>query len=225
MIHYISMRRINTQRGYIPWPLLFILAIIAVLVFIGQSHADAKALTYINLEYIFYKIYEVFLWIWHVIIAGTIQHILIILLGVLTVLIAIVAAYAYIRLKEIHDERDQELKKIIPVAPSKSSKNSRWEHIQKLLLSEGENDWRQAIIEADIILDEAVTQMGYSGADLGERLKQIEASDFTTLDDAWEAHKIRNRIAHDGSAFALSKHEAKRVIGLYENVFKEFEII
>ena len=87
------------------------------------------------------------------------------------------------------------------------------------------SDWKLAIIEADTIIDEMVEKMGYYGENLGERLRVIESSDFLTLQDAWEAHKVRNQIAHDGDAFVLTDRETRRVIALYEKVFKEFKYI
>lgn len=101
----------------------------------------------------------------------------------------------------------------------------RWERVQAHLNSDRESDWRLAVLEADVLLDEMVTSMGYHGDSLGEKLKGIEKSDFTTLDFAWEAHAVRNRIAHEGVAFTLTEREAKRVIKLYEDVFKEFHYI
>lgn len=104
-------------------------------------------------------------------------------------------------------------------------KNARWEQILAHVNSDNPNDWRLAIIEADIILDELVKNMGYHGETLGERMKGIEQSDFTSIEAAWEAHKIRNRIAHSGSDFILTQRETRRVISLFEQVFKEFEYI
>jgi hypothetical protein len=98
----------------------------------------------------------------------------------------------------------------------------RWQSVMDHLNSPTPNDWRQAIIEADIILDELLTKMGYRGESVGEKLKRVSRGDFKTLDDAWEAHKVRNEIAHGGSAFSLNETEAKRVIGFYRNVFEEF---
>jgi transposase len=60
---------------------------------------------------------------------------------------------------------------------------------------------------------------------MGERMKAIEKSDFNTIDDAWEAHKARNNIAHQGGGFALNQREARRIISLYERVFREFQLI
>ena len=69
-----------------------------------------------------------------------------------------------------------------------------------------------------------VEKMGYPGANLGERLRVIELSDFLTLQEAWEAHKIRNRIAHEAQ-YQLTEREARKAIGLYEKVFREFHYI
>ena len=66
---------------------------------------------------------------------------------------------------------------------------------------------------------------GYRGEGIGEQLKSADKSDFTTIDDAWEAHKIRNSIAHEGASFMITEREAKRVIGLYKKVFEEFDYI
>lgn len=100
--------------------------------------------------------------------------------------------------------------------------NKRWVHVQTLINSHSVNDWKQAILEADIILDEMLEKMGYQGESIGAKLKQIESSDFMTLNQAWEAHKIRNRIAHKGIQFVLSRGDAERTIKMYEEVFKEF---
>ena len=97
---------------------------------------------------------------------------------------------------------------------------TKWQLVQRHLLSENPGDWRLAVLEADIILDELVRAVSPMGENLGERLKNLDASDFRNIDKAWEAHKIRNAIAHEGADFVLSQREAKRIIGLYEEVFR-----
>lgn len=104
-------------------------------------------------------------------------------------------------------------------------KSTRFTIVEKHIASDNPAEWRLAIIEADTLLEEIVKKMGYEGTTLGEMLKNIELSDFNTLNEAWEAHKVRNQIAHQGSSFTLTKREAKRVVGLYEKVFREFDII
>lgn len=103
-------------------------------------------------------------------------------------------------------------------------KNEAWEKIVREINSDNPANWKQAIIEADKMLEAVVGTLPLTGENLGEKLRQIEPSDFLTLDDAWEAHKVRNRIAHE-AGYQLGQHEAKRVIGLYEKVFREFDFI
>ena len=113
----------------------------------------------------------------------------------------------------------------VAVESNRTPNEARWQFIQDKLSSSNESDWRMAIIEADSILGEIVGTMNLPGASLGDKLKVVEKSDFVSLDDAWEAHKARNRIAHDGSALPLSEREARRIVGLYERVFKEFDYL
>lgn len=103
--------------------------------------------------------------------------------------------------------------------------NPKWHKVQVHINSKNPGDWRLAILEADIILDEMLDKMGYHGATIGEKLKMVEPSDFNTINNAWEAHKIRNSIAHEGSDFLISEREANRVIALFKTVFEEFKYI
>ena len=99
---------------------------------------------------------------------------------------------------------------------------NKWSEITAHMESDNESDWRQAILEADIVLGEILTKEGYQGEGIGEQLRRVDKADFKTLDQAWEAHKVRNLIAHEGSNYPLSKYEARRVINLYHTVFNEF---
>jgi hypothetical protein len=136
--------------------------------------------------------------------------------------------YNYRRLVKLNDEEE------LIFGPTKESmehagpvvnKNEKWERVIAHLNSPNASDWRLAIIEADIMLDEMLRAQGYHGDSIGDMLKGVEKSDMLTLDAAWEAHKVRNRIAHDGSAYDLNEREVKRIGALYESVFREFKII
>ncbi len=128
---------------------------------------------------------------------------------------------------------DQSVQKIPGAVPDEQSqeveafdfKNKRWEKVVKLINSTSPADWKLAILEADILLGEMLDRMGYRGDSIGEQLKIIEKSDFTTLDSAWEAHKIRNSIAHEGEDFLITHREAQRIVRLFEEVFLEFRYI
>lgn len=98
----------------------------------------------------------------------------------------------------------------------------QWEKVTAHIGSPNQNDWKQAIMEADVLLDDILNKMGYRGESVGEKLKRVESGDMKSLNDAWEAHKVRNQIAHEGSSFVLDQHHAKQVISMYRRVFEEF---
>lgn len=94
--------------------------------------------------------------------------------------------------------------------------------IQGYLSSQSEALWRIGIMEADNVLLDVLTEKGYQGDGVGEKLK---SASFKTVDLAWDAHKIRNRIAHEGSDFELTEREAKRAFMLYESVLRDLKAI
>ncbi|MDP4020870.1 MAG: hypothetical protein Q8P58_02410 [Candidatus Adlerbacteria bacterium] len=109
--------------------------------------------------------------------------------------------------------------------PELETGNPRWEQIVMLAASANESDWRRAIIEADVMLGELLTQQGYRGATVGEQLKDANPLQFTTLDLAWKAHKMRNDIAHGGEKFTLTERDVRATIDQYGRVFEEFNVI
>lgn len=162
-----------------------------------------------------------------------VKHFIGILIGLsipISLFFVIVIVYCVERLKFIREKESQihDLK-VVPayetVKGGDPSLTHKWESVQRHIESQNQNDWKQAILEADVILDSILTAMGYKGESVGEKLKRVEKADFESLDDAWDAHKVRNQVAHDGSAFVLSQYEAKRVINMYKKVFEEFYYI
>jgi len=119
---------------------------------------------------------------------------------------------------------------VVPVVATDESqtylpKNKKWERVLVHMSSNNPSDWKLAILEADIMLEELLDAIGYRGETMSDKLKSVEKSDFETIEAAWEAHKIRNTIAHEGSDFVLTRQEAERVINLYRIVFEEFSYI
>lgn len=142
--------------------------------------------------------------------------------SIVTFLAIIYVAWLTHKLFKDHAEKNQIIE-VVDDLPS--MQKQKWEKVLGHVNSENPAEWRLAILEADVILDEMTQSIGFRGETLGERLKNVSKGDFKTLDIAWEAHKIRNAIAHEGSDFLLSQRESKRVIGLYEQVFKEFSYV
>jgi len=153
---------------------------------------------------------------------------LILLIGIIYMIIRVRqirnAEYAFYRSQPL-SSMSQRVFGIEHTSAKGSAHAARWNSVVKHMHSASTNDWKQAILDADVMLDDAITSRGYAGEGIGEKMKQVKRSDINTIDDAWEAHKMRNRIAHDGSNFELTQREARRIIGLYEGVFKELGYI
>ncbi len=101
-------------------------------------------------------------------------------------------------------------------------KHPRWAMIEDYMAADHETLWRIGILEADNLLHDTLRVAGYPGEDLGEMLKE---ANFRSIDLAWDAHKLRNRIAHEGMKFTLTQRDARRAFAEYEAVFKELKII
>jgi len=150
----------------------------------------------------------------------------------------VIICYTFIRMFEIRAKEHKHLQhEIHEYAHNKAeyekhlheevggSKNERWSKTLSYLFSQHASDWKLAIIEADSMLEGLMDQLGFRGETLGDRLKLANQDNFPNLTTAWEVHTVRNRIAHEGLAFELSQHEAKRIIALYEQIFHEYGYI
>lgn len=148
-----------------------------------------------------------------------------IFLIILILLLLWVIIHSYREWKKVVDASDKHIEGLIPVEAPEQRENKRWKHVQELIATNNPNDWRMAVLEADSILEDLTIAMNIPGNSLGERLKSIEPSDFLTLQNAWEGHKVRNQIAHQGSTFQLDHKTAQIAIKNFEAVFREFEVI
>lgn len=71
----------------------------------------------------------------------------------------------------------------------------RWKELQKLL-SQKEN-WKDAVLEADKMLDSVLKSMHYKGKTMGERLVSAQ-HEISANDMVWFSHKLANKIKGEG---------------------------
>jgi len=136
-----------------------------------------------------------------------------------------IIVYTTVRLFELRKREEAYYSTLIPASDVAGGGSPRWQHIESLAHGTNASEWKEAIIEADIMLDDALARRGYIGDGVGEKLKAVEPKDMGTLQDAWEAHKVRNQIAHEGSAFNLSESLAHRTIARFGAIFRELKEI
>lgn len=125
----------------------------------------------------------------------------------------------------LHERAELELIKTVSTppaepAPEKKKHSKEWQRVLDHLGSNNENDWRLAILEADILLDDMLDSIGAHGDTIGNKLKSLDEKSFPLIQHAWDAHLVRNQVAHEGAEFILTDREARRVIGLYEAVLR-----
>lgn len=127
---------------------------------------------------------------------------------------------------DIHRIEDEKYSPIPVEEIEAKEKMVQWQVVLNHVNSESPAEWKLGILEADNMLDEILDAEGWRGESLGERLKAMDASGLTSYQDAWEAHKVRNQIAHEGAAtMDFSKKMARDTILKFEKVFKELKYI
>jgi len=131
--------------------------------------------------------------------------------------IAFLAATIYISIKTgwMQTRIDRIDDVILKSDVSKKRMEKSWEDVERHFFSGDDNGLKIAVIKADTLLDEALREAGIFGKDLGGRLKRITPAELPGLENVWEAHKLRNRIAHETN-FVLKRDLAERALTVYE---------
>lgn len=189
---------------------------------------------YLNADYLFDQLLKFFTFISHKETLTNLNNLLILL----TLFFLTIIFYCAVRLFEIrrkeHHHLEQEIREYAhrqaerekkEQAERMVSENERWRKVLDYLFSANGADWKLAVIEADAMLEALLDQLGFKGETFSDKLKTADPEKFHSLPAAWEVHAIRNRIAHEGSEFSLSQHEAKRVVALYESIFRQYGYI
>lgn len=188
-----------------------------------------KEIHWFNLEYLFNQLLNLLRW-------------LLILIKKLILLLAdtpfkvyffaagfvFIAVMAFLFYKLLRLERKIKIHSLIRFKEEEKLSKDRiikWQDIKNKINSDSVEDWKEAIIMADTILDDIFSRMGYKMDGLGEKLKNIEPSDFESLQDVWDGYKVRSRIAREGADFKISHEEAKDALSKYEKGLKELKYL
>jgi transposase len=80
-----------------------------------------------------------------------------------------------------------------------------------------------SVLNADKLVDQALRESGARGETMGERLKST-SSRISDINGLWDAHKLRNRIAHE-SDVVVSYDEARRALASFRKALKDLGAI
>lgn len=85
------------------------------------------------------------------------------------------------------------------------------------------SSYHLSVLNADKLVDQALRELGVKGQTMGERMKN-SASRFSDRNGIWEAHKLRNVIAHESEA-VVTYEEARRALYFFRKALKDLGAI
>lgn len=100
---------------------------------------------------------------------------------------------------------------------------TRFLQIENKLNKENAATFNLTVINADKLLDKALTEMGVPGQTMGEKLKKC-GDKFTDINAVWRAHKLRNAIAHEDD-LEITYKQASNALAIYKQALKDLGAI
>ena len=102
--------------------------------------------------------------------------------------------------------------------------NKSWLKISGRLAKNDEASLRLALIEADNLFDDLLKQMRLPGESMADRLRYLDRSQISNIDETWRAHKLRNILVHDHE-YPITRTEIQGGVQAYERALRELEFI
>jgi hypothetical protein len=97
----------------------------------------------------------------------------------------------------------------------------KWRDIQKLCSEK--NNWPQAILLSDELLNEVLRKKHMTGKTMGERMVSAQKT-FTSNDAVWKAHKLANRIRIN-EVEKLKESEVKESLIAYRQALRDLRAL
>lgn len=101
----------------------------------------------------------------------------------------------------------------------KEKYRSLWLEIENGLLPDQQQSYQITVLNADKLLAKALEELGIKGNTMGERMKSF-GKGFSKQDQVWQAHKIRNKIAHE-SDVQLTLKQVRAVLKCFKQALKD----
>ena len=89
----------------------------------------------------------------------------------------------------------------------------QWQHTLSI------QDPARRVLEAEKVLDHTLRALGFEGS-MADKLQGYQQR-FGSIEAVWQAHKLRNRIAHE-PGITISETDAKRAVESFGRLLKKF---
>lgn len=98
---------------------------------------------------------------------------------------------------------------------SAGQKEEIWNHWHRALAI---GDPHRRVLEGDKVLDHALRLLGYGGS-MADKLRKAGPR-FSNVQSVWDAHKLRNGIAHEVGA-SVSDREVQKAMHAFEKALRD----
>ena len=94
-----------------------------------------------------------------------------------------------------------------------------WLTIEQQLVKSEPSSYQLVILNADKLLDQALKQRNFRGQTMGDRMKSA-GSIWSSANNVWAAHKLRNRIAHEHEV-VVRYDDTRRALAAFKQALKD----
>lgn len=111
--------------------------------------------------------------------------------------------------------------KKIPKKKNTTHFTRKWHDLQKLCREK--DDWNEAIVRADALLDEALKRKRITGKTMGERLVKSQKM-FTDNDSLWRAHKLAKHVTENDQEHQ-KENEIKSTLMAFRQALRDLGVL
>lgn len=126
------------------------------------------------------------------------------------------------RLRFRYFEDFEEFTKFRPYEADKIAKN--WKKIIKKMDSGLESEYKLAIIEADVMLDEVLRRIGHTEEGVEAKINATTSSELKNVEEMKQARKVRNDIVYDPD-YHLTLEKTRETLKVYEETFRNLNAL
>ena len=95
--------------------------------------------------------------------------------------------------------------------------------IEHQLKRDETSSYHLCILNGDKLVDKALMERGFGGKNMGDRMKDA-AKVFSDRNGIWNAHKLRNKVAHESDAY-ITYDQARYALASFRRALKDLGAI